>query len=231
MMTGLQAARHIDISAVRTQNSREDVIQLIQLAKKYHFINVHVLPAWVSMLAEMLSDLKDVYVGTPVGFPSGGHKTIVKVVEALQVLEDGAQEIDIMMNIGMLKDGAYRYVSDEVKTIISTIGNRALTKLIIEINTLTDEEMLKACKIGIECGATFIKSGTGWIPGGPNIERLRKMKTYCGSDIKIKAAGGIRTREDFIKLYDMGIERMGINSKSAVEIVESFDRDGVALRS
>jgi deoxyribose-phosphate aldolase len=95
-------------------------------------------------------------------------------------------------------------------------------KVIIEINTLTDQEMLKACDLVMESGADFIKTGTGWIPGDANIERIRKIKEHCGARIRIKAAGGIRTLEEFMKLAEMGVERMGINMQSAVEIVQAL---------
>lgn len=222
MISAYEAARMIDVSAVRTHNSSRDILELVSLAKQYHFINVHVLPCWVSTLAPLLKDVVGVYVGAPVGFPSGGHTTQTKVLEALQLIRDGAQEIDIVMNVGKLKDGQDAYVLDELKTILGMIGDRAITKVIIEINALTDEEMIKACALAIKSGAGFVKTGTGWIPGGANIERIRAIKCFCRTDIKIKAAGGIRTREDFLALYDMGVERMGININSAVEIVSSL---------
>ncbi|MEG1516399.1 MAG: deoxyribose-phosphate aldolase [Clostridia bacterium] len=221
-MSALDVARMIDISAVRTQHFQKDIDELVRLAKAYHFINVHVLPSWVHDLAPRIKDIGDVYVGSPVGFPSGGHTTSVKLVEAYQLISDGAQEVDIVMNIGKLKDGQYDYVLNELKTIIRMIGPLAITKVIIEINVLTDAEMFKACELVMHSGASFVKTGTGWIPGGANIDRIKKLKEYCGNDIKIKAAGGIRTREDFLALYDLGVERMGINTNSAVTIVESF---------
>ena len=127
------------------------------------------------------------------------------------------------MNVGKFKNREYTYVQEELRKIISIKNEGVLTKVIIEINTLTDDEMLKACEIAIRSGADFVKTGTGWIPGNANIERIRKMKEYCGKDIKIKAAGGIRTQEEFLALYDMGVERMGINTQSALQIVESLE--------
>ena len=222
MFTAKEAARMIDISAVRTHHSLEDIKELVAYGQKYHFINLHVLPAWVSTLRPMLADTPDVLVGAPVGFPGGGHKTETKLVEAIGLLNDGVQEMDIVMNVGRFKSGDYDYVSNELKSIIGLVNHRLPTKVILEINTLTDEEMLKACQIVMDCGADFVKTGTGWVPGDSNIERIRKIKEYCGSNIKVKAAGGIRTQEDFLRLANMGVERLGINTKSAIEIVESF---------
>ena len=222
MITSKQAARLIDISAVRTPHNSADIEELVKYAKQYSFINIHVLPNWVKLLAKLIKDVPDVYVGAPVGFPSGGHKTEVKVAEAKHLIADGVEEMDIMMNVGRFLNKEYNYVLNELKQIICDVPENVLTKVIIEINLLNDDEMKRACELVIESGANFVKTGTGWIPGGANIDRIRKMKQICGSQIKIKAAGGIRTPQEFQELYEMGVERMGINTKSALEIVEYF---------
>ncbi|MCL2828229.1 MAG: deoxyribose-phosphate aldolase [Oscillospiraceae bacterium] len=220
MITSMQAARLIDISAVRTPHTRSDIEQLVKYAKAYRFINVHVLPNWVKLLAELLKEEPDVYVGAPVGFPSGGHKTEIKLAEAKHLAVDGVQEMDIMMNVGRFLNKEYDYVLDELTQIIRDVPKGVLTKVIIEINVLNDAEMKNACALVIESGADFVKTGTGWVPGDANIGRIRAMKEVCGDKIKIKAAGGIRTPQEFLELYDMGVARMGINTKSALEIVE-----------
>ena len=222
MITAEQAARLIDISAVRTAHTLNDVKKLVEYARRYRFINVHVLPNWVKLLSGMLADVPDVYVGAPVGFPSGGHTMQVKLEEAKRLTEDGVQEMDIVMNIGRLKNEEYDYVLDELRQIIGGTPKHVLTKVIIEINVLDDNEMARACELVIESGADFLKTGTGWIAGNANIDRIRKIKQICGSKIKVKAAGGIRTPREFLELHDMGVERMGINTKSAIEIVEYF---------
>lgn len=227
-MTAQEAARLIDISAVRSQHGIEDIKELVELGKAYHFINLHVLPSWIKELATRIKDLDDVYVGSPVGFPGGGHTTQTKLCEAKQMIEDGVDEMDIVMNIGKLKSGEYDYVLDELKQIIEYAKGKILaTKVIIEINTLTDAEMAKACEIVMESGADFVKTGTGWVPGpGANIDRIREIKRICGDRIKVKAAGGIRTLEDFMTLAEMGVERIGINTKSAVEIIRALEAKG-----
>ena len=222
MITGKEAARLIDISAVRTHHTMADLEELVAYAKEYRFINVHVLPNWVKELAERTRDIEGVYVGSPVGFPSGGHKLEVKLLEAKNLIEDGVEEMDIVMNVGRFRNKEYDYVLNELKEIIDFAAHRVMTKVIIEINCLDDYEMCKACELVMGSGADFVKTGTGWVPGTANIDRIRKMKEVCGKDIKIKAAGGIRTKEDFTVLYEMGVERMGINTKSAIEIVEAL---------
>ena len=222
MITPMQAARLIDISAVRTQHNRRDIEELVAYAKEYRFINIHVLPNWVKLLSEMLEEVPDVYVGAPVGFPSGGHKTEIKQAEARLLMADGVQEMDIVMNVARFRNGEYDYVLDELVQIIEEVPAHVLTKVIIELNVLDDAQMKRACELVIESGADFVKTGTGWVPGDANVERIRSMKEICGSKIKIKAAGGIRTPEEFLELYNMGVERFGINTKSALEIVEHF---------
>jgi deoxyribose-phosphate aldolase len=221
-MTPNEAARLIDISAVRTQHTLEDIRQVVEIAKKYRFINVHSLPCWTKPLAEMLKDDDDIYVGAPVGFPGGGHKTEIKVLEARRLMEDGVDEMDVVMNIGKLKNREYEYVLGDIKAVLDVVPESVLTKVIIEINCLTDEEMLTACKIVMESGAGFIKTGTGWVPGDANVGRIRQIKALTHGKIKLKAAGGIRTRQEFDALAALGVERFGINTASALAIVESF---------
>lgn len=225
LLTARQAAAMIDISAVRTHHTLEDIKRAVDYAKQYHFINVHALPCWVSQLADLLKDTPDVLVGAPVGFPAGGQKTAVKLLEAQQLVADGVQEMDIVMNIGKFKSGDLDYVRAELKELVGFVDHRLPTKVIIEINTLTDTEMKKACDLVIESGADFVKTGTGWIPGDANLTRIRTLKAHCGNSIKVKAAGGIRTREEFLALWEMGVERMGINTQSAIDIVTSLPQE------
>lgn len=221
-MDAIKAARMIDISAVRTHHTLSDIEEIVEYAKKYQFINVHVLPCWVSCLAQMLKDEREIYVGAPVGFPGGAHKTETKILEAKLLVEDGVEEMDIVMNVGKFRNKEYQYVLEELKNIIACSGN-ALTKVIIELNCLDDAEMEKACEIVLQSGADFLKTGTGWVPGGANIERIRRIKQILGNNMKVKAAGGIRTRDEFMQLCDIGVERFGINTQSALEIVQSFE--------
>lgn len=222
-MTPRDVAQMIDISAVRTHHGIEDIKEIVEYAKEYSFINVHVLPNWISTLAPMIKDVPDVYLGSPCGFPSGASATEIKLAEARQMIADGVEEMDIVMNVGRFKSGQYEYVLDELKQIIALKKDYMKTKVLIELNCLTDEELPKACEIVMESGADFLKTGTGWVPGNANIERIRKIKEIVGNNVKIKAAGGIRTREEFDQLLDIGVERFGINTKSAIEIIKTFE--------
>ena len=221
-MTSYDAARLIDISAVRTAHTLSDIEETVKIAKQYRFINVHSLPCWTSVVRDLLSGEDDIYVGAPVGFPGGGHKTEVKLLEAEHLIKDGVQEMDIVMNVGRFKNTEYKFVADEIKQILAITPKNVRTKVIIEVNALTDAEIDKACEIIPDTGAEFLKTGTGWIPGLVNIPQVKRIKDLTKGKIKVKAAGGIRTREEFEELVNYGVERFGINLKSALEIVSSY---------
>jgi deoxyribose-phosphate aldolase len=221
-MTQYEAARFIDISAVRTVHTYSDILNIVNTAKQYRFINVHCLPCWVSITRELLAGEKDIFVGAPVGFPSGGHKTEVKLLEAEHLIKDGVQEMDIVMNVGRFKNREYDYVLDELKQIISITPPKVRTKVIIEINALTGAEVEKACELVMQSGAEFVKTGTGWIPGPVDIKRIAGIRELTRGKIKVKASGGIRGREEFETLLRMGVDRFGINLVSALEIVSSY---------
>lgn len=217
-----EAANLIDISAVRTAHCLSDIKEVVSIAKQYDFINVHSLPCWTKNVSELLKDTPSVRVGAPVGFPGGGHKTCVKVLEAKELIADGVEEMDIVMNVGKFKNREYDDVLNELNEIIALAPENILTKVIIEINCLTDEEIDKACELVMQTKADFLKTGTGWVLGDANVKRIAHIKELTHGKIKVKAAGGIRTREDFNQLLAFGVERFGINTKSALEIVESF---------
>ncbi len=221
-MTAKEAARLIDISAVRTHHALADIKEMVDIALRYRFINVHTLPSWTKTVSEMLKGNEDVRVGAPVGFPGGGHKTAVKMLEAEQLIEDGVQEMDIVMNVGRFKNKEFGYVADELKQIVRLAPKEVLTKVIIELNCLEDSELEDVCRIVIDSGADFLKTGTGWVPGDANITRIAKIKDFTRGKVQVKAAGGIRTREEFDALLALGVERFGINIASALAIVESF---------
>jgi len=216
-----EAARLIDISAVRSYSTEDDVREAVRIAKQYGFINVHSLPCFTALVSSLLADEPEIFTGAPVGFPGGGHKTEVKLLEAQKLIEDGVDEMDVVMNIGMLRSGAEEYVLDELKQVVALAPPHVKTKVIIEINVLSDEEMLRACRLVMRAGADFVKTGTGWVAGGANIERIEKIMRETAGNIKVKAAGGIRTLEEFERLRGLGVDRFGINLKSALEIVEA----------
>ncbi len=212
-------ARMIDISAVQTQHGEAEVRELVSYAKEYGFAAVHALPCWIALLSELLSSREDILVGGPVGFPSGAHKTETKVLEAKQLIADGLQEMDLMMNVGMLRSGKYEYVENEIKTIVET-AKEIPVKVILEVYHLTDDEIKKACELCINGGAEFVKTGTGWTPTGATLEIISLITSFVGDAIKVKASGGVRGLDTFLKMYKMGVARFGINVNASIQILE-----------
>ncbi len=212
-------ARMIDISAVQAQHGEAEIRELVKYAKEYSFIAVHALPCWTKFLSELLGDREDILVGGPVGFPSGAHRTETKLFEAKQLIADGLQEMDLMLNVGMLRSGGYEYVENEIKTIVEIAGEMPV-KVILEVYHLTDDEIKKACELCINAGAEFVKTGTGWTPTGATLEVISLITSFVGDAIKVKASGGIRDLDTFIKMYKMGVARFGINVNASMKIIQ-----------
>lgn len=218
-------AQLTDISVVRSHHSLEDVKRVADVALTYHFRNVHSLPCYTAELSKLIGEQPDVFVGAPVGFPSGGALTQVKCLEAKNLLSDGAKEIDIVMNIGRLKDGDLSFVRRELSEIIAICQGQALTKVIVEMNVLSDRELDDACRVVIESGANFLKTGTGWVPAPLDLKRITALKKRLGNDIELKVAGGIRTLEEVKYMVDLGVERFGLNDKTAIDIIHLLERN------
>ncbi len=214
-------ARLIDISTVQAQHGEAEIRELVGYAKEYSFIAVHALPCWAKFLSTLLSDRDDILVGGPVGFPAGAHTTETKVFEARQLLADGLQEMDLMMNISKLRSGEYDYVENEVKAIVEIASAKNVPlKVIIEAYHLTADEIKKACELCINAGAEFVKTGTGWTPTGATLEVISLITSFVGDAIKVKASGGIRDLDTFIKMYTMGVARFGINVNASICIIQ-----------
>ena len=215
-----EIARLIDVSTVRTSHGEADIRQLVTYAKEYRFISVHALPCWVSLLSDLLASDADIYVGAPVGFPSGAHKTMTKLTEAEQLLADGVQEMDLMMNVGMLRSGRLNYVEDEIKAVVQIAGDVEV-KVILEVHCLSDDEIKRACELCIKAGAAFVKTSTGWMPTGATLETVSLISNFVGSAIKIKAAGGIRDLDTLAKMVALGVARFGINVQASMDLISA----------
>jgi deoxyribose-phosphate aldolase len=183
-------------------------------------VEVYALPCWITFLRELLANSLDILVGAPVGFPSGGNCTEIELAEAKLVVRDGAQELDMVVNVGKLRSGAYRYCEDEIRSVVEVAGGRPV-KVILEVHYLDRDQVKKACELCINAGAAFVKTGTGWAPGGATLDMVQFITTFVGTAIKVKASGGIRTLDTLVKMHRMGVSRFGINLISAVEIVQS----------
>ena len=181
---------------------------------------VHVLPCWVTFLKELLADSPDILIGAPVGFPSGAHRTEIKVAEARLLLSDGVQEMDMMLNVGKLRSGEYRYCEEEIRAVVQTAGQMPV-KVILEVHYLNRDQLKKACEICISAGAAFVKTATGWAASGATLDVVQFITSFVGTAIKVKAAGSIRNLDTLVKMHRMGVSRFGINLNSSMEIVRS----------
>jgi deoxyribose-phosphate aldolase len=224
-LSRIEIERMIDISVVQASNGYEDVKQLAEYAKNRKFCAVHALPTWVPTLREMMKGNHDTLVGSSVGFPSGGHSTHTKIFEAKQLIADGAQEMDVMMNVGRLKSGHYDFVENELKALVDVAGNMTL-KVIIETGYLTTDEIKKACELCINAGADYVKTGSGWTTAVTTLEIVSLMVSFVGGSIKVKASGGIRDLATVRKMHQIGVSRFGINMQSSIKILRQAEQEG-----
>ncbi len=229
ILEATEVARMIDISAVQTFHEVADVVELAQVARSYGFIAAHVLPTFVPLLKEQLNG-SDTLVGAPVGFPSGGSTTRIKLAEARDLVEAGVQEMDLMINVGRLRSRDKGYVLDEIRTAVDAVSPVPV-KVILEIHYLTDEEIKDACEICITAGAEFVKTSTGWAPSGATLDRVGFITRFVGGAIKVKASGGIRDLETVEKMLALGVRRFGINTEAAIAILSQCQARGRSRES
>ncbi len=201
------------------QDATWDEIKVIcDDAKKYKTASVCIPPCYVKRAAEYLNG--EIAVCTVIGFPNGNMTTATKIFETKDALSNGADEIDMVINIGMLKAKEYDYVLLEIKEIKEACGDRIL-KVIIETCLLTEEEKIKMCEIVTESGADYIKTSTGFSTAGATFEDIELFKKYVGSNVKIKAAGGISSMEDAEHFMELGADRLG--TSRIVKIVKALE--------
>lgn len=197
----------IDHTLLKQDATYDQIKTLTDEAKQYDFKSVCVNTSYVKDAAELLKG-SDVLVCTTIGFPLGMTTTNTKVFEAKEAIENGAQEIDMVINVGALKDKKYDYVLNEIKAVKEAIGDHVL-KVIIETCLLTKEEIVKASELVVEAKADFVKTSTGFSTGGATVEDVKLMKETVQDKIEIKAAGGVRSIEDLHAMVDAGATRIG----------------------
>lgn len=212
----MNLAKLIDHTILKPVATQEDVRSLIQEARQYGFFSVCINPFWVAYAKELLKG-SDVKVCTVVGFPLGANTTAVKVYETQDALKNGADEIDMVINIGALKARDYTTVLEDIKAVRLACEGHVL-KVIIETSQLTDEEKVKACELAAEAGADFVKTSTGFTGGGATAADVALMRKSIPAHMQVKASGGVRTREDFDAMVAAGATRIG--ASSGVKIIE-----------
>ena len=204
----MELNKYIDHTLLKPEATEEQILKLCDEALEYEFYSVCVNSCHVPLAVDKLSG-SDVKVAAVVGFPLGAMSTSSKVFEAREAVEAGASEIDMVINIGALKEGRYEYVLHEIAALVDVCP---CLKVIIETCLLTDEEIVKACELAAAAGADFVKTSTGFSTGGATAEAVSLMRNTVGDKAKIKASGGIRTLADAKKFIELGADRLGCSA-------------------
>ncbi|KAI8378421.1 deoxyribose-phosphate aldolase [Blakeslea trispora] len=223
-LTSEKLAKVFDHAILRPEQTTEDVIQGCEVAKKYNLASVCVKPCDVAQASELLKGT-DVMVGTVISFPHGNSTTEAKIAESLQAIEDGAIELDVVLNIGFLRSGLYDKVQSELADIIklSKAKNPEVSfKIIFETAYLTNEQIIKACELSKNAGAHFVKTSTGFASAGATYEHIELMRGNVPDNMEVKASGGIKTLEQVLKFLELGATRIG--SSSSDKIVDEFKK-------
>lgn len=219
----MDIARLIDQSLLKPDATRQQIERLCVQGREYNFISIVVNPVWVRHCKDILGGTT-VRVCTVSGFPLGASKPEVKAREAEVAVRDGADEIDMVMNVGAFKTGDFMLVEKEIKDVRAAIGEEKTLKVIIEAGTLTREEKTKAAEIVKACGADFVKTNTGFGYGGATVEDVRLLRKVVGKDFGVKASGGIRDYATASSLIEAGANRIG--TSSGVKIIEESQSAG-----
>ncbi|MEC5422210.1 deoxyribose-phosphate aldolase [Virgibacillus sp. C22-A2] len=212
-----ELAKYIDHTQLKPDTSKEKITQIVNEAKKYRFASVCINPYWVSYCYENLKDT-DVKVCTVIGFPLGATSTETKVFETKQATKDGATEIDMVINIGELKSNNDDAVKADIEAVVAAAKGDALTKVIIETALLTEEEKVRACNLAKDAGADFVKTSTGFSGGGATIEDIKLMRQTVGSEMGVKASGGVRDIEGTRAMIAAGATRIG--ASAGIDIIK-----------
>ncbi len=205
----------VDHTLLKQTATWEDIKRICEEAKTYHTATVMVPSCFIARIKEAYGE--SVKAATVVGFPNGNCSTAAKIAETAQALADGAEEIDMVINVGALKEGNTDYVTGEIKALKQLCGERVL-KVIVETCFLTEEEKIAACKCVTEGGADFIKTSTGFGSAGATIEDIKLFKAHIGEGVQMKAAGGIHTREEMEAFIEAGCTRLG--ASAAVKVLK-----------
>jgi len=219
-MKQYELAQMLDVTLVRNNNTMEEINDLIKSAKQYSFACVFSMPCYLQHVHDSLKN-NSTHAGGVIGFPSGGEFTEIKLAETKANIAAGADELDMVINLGWLLSRNFDACEDEIKRIKDAAQEKPL-KCIIEISCLDEYFAKKACELILKAGADYVKTGTGWF-GPATLEQVRLIKSVVGNDIYIKAAGGIRDLETIERFKAEGVHRMGISLKSAVKILKQAE--------
>lgn len=217
----MNVEKYIDHTLLKATATKKDIENLCAEANAYHFASVCVNPVYVAYAHELLLG-SDVDVCTVIGFPLGASCSSVKAFEVTQAIADGADEVDMVINIGAAKEHDWDLVLKDIQAVVKS-ANGVLVKVIIETCYLTDEEKVKCCELAMEAGANFVKTSTGFGTGGATKEDVALMKKTVGDKLEVKASGGIRDKKAFMEMVDAGATRIGCSA--GVKIIEEFMKE------
>ncbi|WP_115884409.1 deoxyribose-phosphate aldolase [Jeotgalicoccus halotolerans] len=219
----MNAAKYIDHTLLKPEVTDKEISVLCDEAHEHGFFSVCIQPSWVKTAAEKLAE-SEVKVCTVIGFPHGATTSEVKAFETKDAISNGADEVDMVINIGQLKAGNFDYVKEDIKSVVDAANKEALVKVIIESSLLTEDEVVTASRLAQEAGADFVKTSTGFNGSGASVEAVALMRLTVGEDMGVKASGGVRSYEDAKKMIEVGATRIGASSGIAIvngEVSES----------
>lgn len=215
-------AKMIDHTLLKADTTKAQIVKLCEEAKQYGFASVCVNPTWVATAAELLKGT-DVKVCTVIGFPLGASTPETKAFETKNAIENGAEEVDMVINIGALKDGNDDLVERDIRAVVEAAKGKALVKVIIETCLLTEEEKVRACQLAVKAGADYVKTSTGFSTGGATTEDVALMRKTVGKNIGVKASGGVRDIKSAMAMIEAGATRIGTSSGVAIVAGKSVD--------
>ena len=212
-------ASMIDHTLLKPDASQESIEKLCEEAKQNEFTAVCVNPSYIELCKEKLKDSK-VKIATVIGFPLGANTKEVKAFETLDAINKGAEEVDMVINIGALKNKDYKAVKEDILAVVEAANNKAIVKVIIETSLLTEEEKIKACELSMGANADFVKTSTGFSTGGATVEDVKLMKSIVGDKLEVKASGGIRDSKTAKMMIEAGATRLG--TSSGIKIIKDI---------
>ncbi|MBQ1826666.1 MAG: deoxyribose-phosphate aldolase [Erysipelotrichaceae bacterium] len=216
----MELNKYIDHTLLKADATKSQITKLCEEAKQYDFASVCVNSGYVSLCKKLLEG-SDVKVCTVIGFPLGACTTTTKATETKRAYENGADEFDMVINIGQLKDGNLDFIVDDISAVVQQAKGKTV-KVIIETCLLSDEEKVAACKCAVAAGADFVKTSTGFSTGGATAEDVALMRNTVKGSCKVKASGGIRTYADAMKMIEAGADRLGCSA--GVRIMEEYQQ-------
>ncbi|MCH4169201.1 MAG: deoxyribose-phosphate aldolase [Streptococcaceae bacterium] len=216
--------QYIDHTILKADANEQSVLKIINEARQYQFASVCINPIWVKYAAEQLKN-SPVKVCTVIGFPLGENTSETKAYEAKNAVINGADEVDMVINIGALKTGHERTVQRDIEAVVDAVEEKALVKVIIETALLNTDEIVKACQLAVAAGADFVKTSTGFSTGGATIEDVKLMKTTVGNRAQVKASGGIYSLTDAEAMIAAGATRIGTSAGVAIMKGQTSDAD------